>query len=42
MTWTIADTAALLLLAMVVASTWCVMRGKFISKRRKKEIGQCS
>lgn len=37
MTWTIADTAGLLLLAMVVASTWCVGRGKLIVNRQKKE-----
>ncbi|WP_411382831.1 hypothetical protein ACK3BK_15855 [Pseudomonas sp. L7] len=40
MTWTIADSAGLLLLAMAVASTWCVGRGQLIGKRRKKEQGQ--
>lgn len=42
MTWTIADTADLLLLAMAVASTWCVGRGMLIVNRRKKESGPCN
>lgn len=40
MTWTIADTAGLLLLAMAIASTWCAVRGQMIGNRRKKEQGQ--
>lgn len=42
MTWTIADTGGALLLAMTIASTWCVTRAKAIASRRKKENGQCS
>lgn len=37
MTWTIADTAGALLLVMVIASVWCVVRGQAISNRRKNE-----
>ncbi|MEW2925290.1 MULTISPECIES: hypothetical protein [Pseudomonas] len=37
MTWTIADTAGALLLAMTIASTWCVVRAKTIASRRKNE-----
>ncbi|HFQ8052856.1 TPA: hypothetical protein ACHTCR_004732 [Pseudomonas putida] len=40
MTWTIADTAGALLLAMTIASSWCVVRAKRIETRRKKEQGQ--
>ncbi|WP_302184242.1 hypothetical protein [Pseudomonas donghuensis] len=39
MTWTITDTAGMLLLVMAIASTWCVVRGQMISNRRKKEQG---
>ncbi|CAB5622945.1 MULTISPECIES: hypothetical protein [Pseudomonas] len=42
MTWTISDTAGALLLAMTIASTWCVARAKVIAIRRKKENGQCN
>lgn len=42
MTWTIADTACLLLLAMAIASVWCAERAVLIANRRKKEDGQCS
>ncbi|WP_019097742.1 hypothetical protein [Pseudomonas putida] len=42
MTWTIADTAGALLLAMTIASTWCITRAKAIASRRKKENGPCS
>lgn len=42
MTWTIADTAGLLLLAMAVTSAWCVGRGLLIANRRKKEGGPCN
>lgn len=42
MTWTIADTAGLLLLAMAIASTLCVVRGQLIANRRKKEGGPCN
>lgn len=37
MNWTIADTAGALLLAMTIASTWCVVRAKTIANRRKNE-----
>lgn len=40
MTWTIADTAGLILLALAIASAWCVGRGKLIVNRRKKEQGR--
>lgn len=40
MTWNIADTAGLLLLAMFISSTWCVGRGQLIANRRKKEQGR--
>lgn len=42
MTWTIADTAGLLLLAMVIASVWCAERAALIANRRKKESGPCN
>ena len=42
MTWTIADIAVLLLLAMVVSSAWCLVRGQMIANRRKKEGGPCN
>lgn len=42
MTWTIADTAGALLLAMTIASTWCVVRAKTIASRRKKESDRCN
>ncbi|MFK3815104.1 hypothetical protein ACI2KG_00590 [Pseudomonas sp. NPDC089407] len=42
MTWTIADTAGALLLAMIIASTWCVVHAKTIETRRKKENGPCN
>lgn len=37
MTWTIQDTASLILLAMITTSTWCVLRAQLIANRRKKE-----
>lgn len=37
MTWTIADTAMLMLLAMVVCSAWCLVRGQMIAIKRKRE-----
>lgn len=40
MNWVIADTAGVLLLAMTIASAWCVVRGQLIANRRKKEQGQ--
>lgn len=42
MTWTIADTAGLLLLAMTVASVWCAERAVLIANRRKKEGRPCN
>lgn len=42
MTWTISDTAGALMLAMTIASTWCVARAKAIESRRKKENGPCN
>ncbi|WP_267904922.1 hypothetical protein [Pseudomonas monteilii] len=42
MTWTIADAGGALLLAMTIASIWCVVRAKVIAIRRKKENGQCN
>ncbi|WP_460421880.1 hypothetical protein [Pseudomonas sp. ZL2] len=39
MTWTITDTAGMLLLVMAIASTWCGVRGQMIANRRKKEHG---
>lgn len=42
MTWTIQDTASLILLAMTITSTWCVVRAKGIETRRKKENGPCN
>ncbi len=39
MTWTIEQIVGLLLLAMFISSTWCVVRGQFIANRRKKEQG---
>lgn len=42
MTWTIADTAGALLLAMTTASTWCVVRAKGIETRFKKENSPCN
>lgn len=39
MTWTIADTAMLMLLAMVVCSAWCLVRGQMIAIKRKREKG---
>ena len=40
MTWTITDTVTLMLLAMVVCSTWCLVRGQMIANRRKREQGE--
>lgn len=40
MTWTITDTGCMFLLAMAIASTWCLGRGQLIANRRKKEQGQ--
>ncbi|MFV0891302.1 hypothetical protein [Pseudomonas kurunegalensis] len=40
MTWTIQDTASLVLLAMTITSSWCVLRGQLIANRRKKEQGR--
>ncbi|WP_255751536.1 hypothetical protein [Pseudomonas sp. Eb3] len=37
MTWTIADTGGALLLAMTIASIWCVVHAKTIASRRKNE-----
>lgn len=37
MTWTIADTAGALLLAMAIASIWCVIRANSIANNRKNE-----
>ncbi|SDQ68292.1 MULTISPECIES: hypothetical protein [unclassified Pseudomonas] len=43
MTWTIIDTAGMLLLVMVIASTWCLGRGQLIAmKRKREEGGPCS
>ncbi|WP_256583370.1 hypothetical protein [Pseudomonas sp. SWI44] len=42
MTWTIADTAGALLLAMAITSTWCVVRARAIAGRRNKENGPCN
>ncbi|MEB3843969.1 hypothetical protein [Pseudomonas guariconensis] len=42
MTWTIQDTASLILLAMITTSTWCVLRGQLIANRRKKESDRCN
>ena len=39
MTWTIIDTACMLLLAMAIASTWCLGRGQLIAMKRKREEG---
>lgn len=40
MTWTIERIVGLLLLAMLISSTWCVTRGQLIANRRKKEQGR--
>lgn len=40
MTWTITDTAGVLLLAMAIVSAWCAMRANSIQTRRKKENAQ--
>lgn len=43
MTWTITDTAGMLLLVMAVASTWCLVRGQMIAMKRKRgEGGPCN
>ena len=39
MTWTIIDTAGMLLLVMAIASTWCLGRGQLIAMKRKREEG---
>lgn len=39
MNWTINDTAGMLLLAMAVASAWCLGRGHLIAQKRKREEG---
>lgn len=40
MTWTIQDTAGLILLVMAIISAWCVVRAQLIAARRKKEQGR--
>lgn len=42
MTWTIFDTASVILLAMTTTSIWCVIRGQLIANRRKKESDRCN
>lgn len=42
MTWTIADTAGLFLLAMAVASVWCAERAVLIANRRRQEGRSCN
>jgi len=37
MNWTILDTASVILLAMTITSTWCVIRGQLIANRRKNQ-----